>query len=119
MASPIQPIQQPQQPDKNKESKGASFAEVLEKSSLNGQLQFSKHAQQRLTARNISLAPQQLTTLSNAVEKAAQKGAKESLVLMNDLAFIVSVKNRTVVTAVDGNKLRDNVFTNIDSAVII
>jgi len=82
-------------------------------------VQFSQHAQQRLTRRSIDLSPQQLAQLNQAVEKAAQKGAKESLVLMNDVAFIVSVKNRTVVTAVDGHNVKENVFTNIDSAVII
>ncbi len=69
--------------------------------------------------RNIGLEPQQLAKLNQAVEKAAQKGARESLVLMNDVAFIVSIKNRTVVTAVDGQNLKENVFTNIDSAVIV
>jgi flagellar operon protein len=63
---------------------------------------------------------QQITQLGAAVDKAAQKGARESLVLMNrDLALVVSVTNRTVITAMDGNSIRDNVFTNIDSAVII
>jgi len=52
------------------------------------------------------------------VTRADEKGAKDSLVLLRDLAFIVNVKNRTVVTAVDGEHLKDNVFTNIDSAVI-
>ena len=58
--------------------------------------------------------------LQQAVGKAAQKGARESLVLMQpDLAFVVSVRNRTVITAVDGDSMKENVFTNIDSAVIV
>ena len=61
-----------------------------------------------------------MNQLKSAVDKAAQKGARESLILMNnDLALVVSVTNRTVITAMDGASIRDNVFTNIDSAVIV
>lgn len=82
---------------------------------------FSQHALERLQSRNIKLGQAELTKLNNAVEKAAQKGAKESLVFMsnNNLALVVSVRNKTVITAMDGENNRDNVFTNIDSAVII
>jgi flagellar operon protein len=59
-----------------------------------------------------------MVSLQRAVSRAEEKGAKDSLVLLRDLAFIVSVKNRTVVTAVDGEHIKENVFTNIDSAVI-
>ena len=84
-------------------------------------VQFSQHALQRLQARNITLGPIELEKLNTAVDKAAQKGAKESLVLMNDnnLALVVSVKNKTVITAMDSASMKDNIFTNIDSAVII
>ncbi|MPN53289.1 hypothetical protein SDC9_200953 [bioreactor metagenome] len=75
---------------------------------------------QRLESRNIKLNPTDMDKLNRAIEKAAQKGARESLVLMNnDLALIVSVKNKTVITAMDGTSIKDNVFTNIDSAVIV
>ena len=57
--------------------------------------------------------------LQEAVNRARAKGARESLVLMGELALVVSVKNNTVITAVDGANMRVNVFTNIDSAVII
>jgi flagellar operon protein len=60
-----------------------------------------------------------LVKIEDAVERASQKGANESLLLMDDLAFIVSVKNRTVITVIDGQHLKDNVFTNIDSAIIV
>ena len=60
-----------------------------------------------------------MALLKDAVNKAEAKGAKESLILMDQLALVVSVKNRTVITAVDGASLKDNVFTNIDSAVIV
>ena len=82
------------------------------------ELTFSKHAQERLSARNIALSETDLTQLQQAVTRAGEKGAQDSLVLLRDLAFIVSVKNRTVVTAVDADHLKENVFTNIDSAVI-
>ena len=85
-----------------------------------GGVKFSQHASQRLQTRNISLSNEQMNQLKSAVDKAAQKGARESLILMNnDLALVVSVTNRTVITAMDGSSIRDNVFTNIDSAVIV
>lgn len=98
-------------------SGNVSFAQVLSEQ-MDG-VKFSQHALQRLQSRNITLEPEQLDKLNTAVNKAAQKGARESLVLMNDLALVVSVKNRTVITAMDGNSMKDNVFTNIDSAVIV
>jgi flagellar operon protein len=60
-----------------------------------------------------------LALLKDAVNRAEAKGAKESLILMDRLALVVSVKNRTVITAVDDQNLKDNIFTNIDSAVIV
>lgn len=102
----------------NKPATGSSFNQLLEQE-ISG-VKFSQHAMQRLTSRQIQLDTNQLAKLGQAVEKAAQKGAKESLILMNDnLAFVVSVKNKTVITAMDGASIKDNVFTNIDSAVII
>lgn len=81
-------------------------------------LKFSKHAQERLQERNITLDQADIATLQKAVIKAEQKGAEDSLVLLRDMAFIVSVKNKTVVTAMQGEHMRESVFTNIDSAVI-
>ena len=88
---------------------------------LNKQLgvKFSKHALERLERRNINLDNKTMEKLNDAVLKATNKGAKESLILMDDLAFVVSIKNKTVITAVDGANIKENVFTNIDSAVII
>jgi flagellar operon protein len=82
-------------------------------------LKFSKHAEQRLQARNISLTQTQKTKMNEAVSKAESKGVKDSLVLMDNLAFVVNVKSRTVITAVSSNELKENVFTNIDGAVIV
>ncbi|HHY40755.1 MAG TPA: flagellar protein [Syntrophaceticus sp.] len=95
--------------------KGISFEEILKQQSL----KFSAHARERIARRKIPLDANQLQRLNSAVEKAAAKGAKDSLILMDNLALIVSVKNRTVVTAIDENNIKGNVFTNIDSAVII
>lgn len=115
---PIIPVQPPGQSGKAKpQQRPEEFQKVLDQQI--GQLKFSQHAQQRLNARNIRLSTQQIAQLNSAVDKAAAKGAKESLILMQDLAFVVSVKNKTVITAVDGANLKDNVFTNIDSAVIV
>lgn len=96
-------------------SSEASFESVLQKNLL----KFSNHAARRLEQRGIELGSRQLDQISNAVDKAAAKGSKESLILMKDMALIVSVANRTVVTAMDGQSMKDNVFTQIDSAVII
>jgi flagellar operon protein len=84
-------------------------------------VKFSQHALQRLQSRGIKLGQTELLKLNGAVEKAAQKGANESLVFMSNsnLALVVSVKNKTVITVMDGANSRDNVFTNIDSAVIV
>ena len=72
----------------------------------------------RLESRNIALNDVDMTQLQNAVNRAEEKGAKDSLVLLRDLAFIVNVKNRMVVTAIDSERMKENVFTNIDSAVV-
>jgi len=93
-----------------------SFDTVLSKE-LNG-LKFSKHAQQRLDSRNIQLSDDDMANLSTAVTKADEKGAKDSLVLLREMAFVVSVKNRTVITAMDSANMKNNVFTNIDSAIV-
>ncbi|WP_373229588.1 TIGR02530 family flagellar biosynthesis protein [Cohnella sp.] len=92
-----------------------SFREVLDKQ----QLKFSHHAEQRLQQRGIELLPDQLERIANAVDQAAAKGAKDSLVLFRDIAMIVNVPNRTVVTAMDGNSMKEHIFTQIDSAVVV
>ena len=83
------------------------------------QLKFSSHAQQRLQQRGIELKPEQLSRIASAVDQAASKGARDSLVLFKDIAMIVNVPNRTVVTAMDGNSMQEHVFTQIDSAVVV
>ncbi|EAX48748.1 flagellar operon protein [Thermosinus carboxydivorans Nor1] len=96
---------------------GSSFGQVLEQYLTD--IKFSQHALQRLQSRNIQLNQTELVKLNSAVEKAARKGAKESLILMDNLALVVSIRNKTVITAIDGASIKENVFTNIDSAVIV
>jgi len=79
----------------------------------------SKHAQARLHSRGIELSDSQLQKIANAIDKADQKGARETLVLSDEAAYVVSVENRTVITAFDRNNLREGVVTSIDSAVIL
>lgn len=71
-----------------------------------------------MAASGIQLSENDMARLTEAVDKVEAKGGRESLILMGDLAFVVSVKNRTVITAINHERLRENVFTNIDSAVI-
>ncbi|MCF6097074.1 flagellar protein [Thermovorax subterraneus] len=94
------------------------FQKILEEK-LGRELKVSKHAMLRMASRNINLTSEQLEKLNAAVEKAEKKGVRESLILINDVAFVVSIKNRTIITAVDGPNLKENVFTNIDGAVIM
>ncbi|ANS74004.1 flagellar biosynthesis protein [Paenibacillus yonginensis] len=93
----------------------ASFQNVLNQEMV----RFSNHAAKRLEQRGIQLRPEQLGQIGQAIDDAAAKGSKDSLILMKDMAFIVNVGNRTVVTAMDGKSMKNNVFTQIDSAVII
>lgn len=93
------------------------FSEVL-KNQIQ-QVKFSNHATQRMNYRNIKLDTAQNLRLEEAVSKAADKGLKDSLILLDNNAFIVNIPNKTVVTVVDQTNLKDNVFTNIDGAVII
>ncbi len=96
-----------------------SFEEVLSKVQHNKEISFSKHAAQRLKHRNITLSHEQLAKLNTAIDKADKKGVKEALILMDKNAFIAHIKNRTIITATSKEQLTDNVFTNIDGAVIM
>ena len=105
---------------------GMSFEDVLrqqwkknDNSVTDGRLKFSKHAGERLRQRNITLSDEQMIRLQNGARKAEEKGIKESLVIMDSLSFIVNTKNNTVITAMEQSGDTDNVYTNIDGAVII
>ena len=101
-----------------------SFEEVLRRQQSlsaagNEKLKFSKHATLRLESRGISLSDEQNIRLQSGVEKASAKGINESLVLVDSLAFIVNVPNKTVITAMSGSEMKNNIFTNIDGVVMI
>jgi len=93
----------------------ASFKQLLDRADL----KFSQHAEQRLRQRGIQLQPEQLDRITSAINQAEAKGAKDSLVLFRDIAMIVNIPNRTVITAMDGSSMQDHVFTQIDSAVVV
>jgi flagellar operon protein len=101
-ASAVKPVQ------------GPSFTETL--GNVQG-VRFSTHAQNRLQSRQISLNSENVNRLSDAIDKAEKRGGKSSLVMVDDLAFIVNVQSRTVVTALDKNQRGEGVFTQIDSVV--
>ena len=115
------------QPEKAKEQSGGadiSFQDVLKQKTSEGispeqELKFSKHASGRLNERGIELSDSQMERLEDGVRRAGQKGIKDSLVIVDELAFIVNVPNNTVVTAMDSTQITENVFTNINGAVIM
>jgi flagellar operon protein len=103
----------------NRSTPEQNFNEVLQKIQNSSEVKFSKHALDRLNARQISLSDVELTRLNSAVSKADKKGVREALIMMDDKVFIASVKNKTIITAALEDQLKENVFTNIDGAVII
>lgn len=116
-------LNQPKEVNREQNASGVSFQDILQQQlgakERVQELKFSKHATQRLDQRDIALSADQSQRLEAGVQKASEKGIKESLVIVDSLAFIVNVPNQTVVTAMDQTESMDNVFTNIDGAVII
>ncbi|MCW3039067.1 MAG: flagellar operon protein [Solirubrobacterales bacterium] len=96
-------------------SPSVPFADVMGKTDG---VRFSSHAAQRLERRGIPMDPPTLQRLDDGVRRAAGKGSRDAVVLVDQTAFVVSVANKTVITAVDRQHMKDHVFTNIDSAVI-
>lgn len=96
-----------------------NFGEILKNQLQAQEVKFSKHAEQRLQERNINITSNQMERINGGVAKANEKGVKDSLILMDNLALVVNVKNKTVITAANTNELKNNVFTNIDGAVIV
>jgi flagellar operon protein len=118
IVNPVRPVGTPVQIPP---TSGTGFRDVLRDvaAPAGTPLRFSAHAMQRLESRNIHLTPDDVQRMNVMADKAAAKGAKQSLFMMNDVAMVVSIKNRTVITAVDADSMKENVFTNIDSAAII
>ncbi len=104
-------------PDKNAEN---SFAKALDSEIRKREVDFSAHAIRRLESRQIDVVENdKIERLNKGVEIAAEKGSEESLILVDSTAFVVSVKNNKVITTVSADDLKGNIFTNIDSTVII
>jgi flagellar operon protein len=111
--------------------KGPSFEDTLQsqvsgldvapvkKEAAPSVLKFSNHAVERMSQRGITFSPEQMTKIEGAVRKAAEKGSKEALVLAEDAALIVSLKDNTVVTVMDKANMKDNVFTKIDATIVV
>ena len=96
------------------------FSQILESiKNKDEEIKFSKHATERLNNRNMDLNSEEIARLKKAFNNAENKGVKDALFLMDDKAFIASVKNKTIITTISKEQLKDNVFTNIDGAVII
>jgi flagellar operon protein len=116
--SPIAPVAPNSAPAQRNRpaADGPSFSEVL--SQQTSAPRFSRHALDRLGQRGIAVSGQTMDRLTSGVAQAAAKGSRDSVVFVDGTAFVVSVKNNTVITAVGSEHMKDHVFTNIDSAVI-
>ncbi len=122
---PINPVRKSQQKnrinnsEKSKENQ-KSFQEIFNnKIKEKTEIKFSKHAKQRITSRDIQLGEKQFEKLLGGLEKAKDKGSKDSLIMVDEVAYVVSIENETVITAIDDKNVKENVFTNIDSAVFM
>ena len=97
-----------------------SFKEIMSQElGTSRPVQLSKHASERLHSRGIDISEERMQQVGAALDKAEGKGSRETLILFDDMALVASVKNRTVITAFDRDKLREGVVTSIDSAVIL
>ena len=116
---PVSPVQgTPPRPTANRTApvKGPSFAEVLARQTAAPT--FSRHALERLQQRGVEFGEPTMQRLTGGIARAADKGSRDSVIFIDGTAFVVSVKNNTVITAVPSERMREHVFTNIDSAVI-
>ena len=120
---PIRPVDKPdvKPPVARPEISRESFEKVLSEEISRQQIdiKFSAHAMNRLRLNRIELTPEQLHKIGDAINRAQEKGGRDALLLLDDLALVASVKNRTIITVVDGERMKENIFTNIDSAVIL
>lgn len=114
-------VENPRAPAENGAGRAGEtpFSQVLAQELARGGIRFSRHAQQRVEQRNISVTESDLRSLDWAVRSAGEKGVHNSLVFMEDKAFIVNVQSGTVVTAMGRDDLKEQVFTQIDGAVIV
>jgi flagellar operon protein len=115
---PLRPLGQSRPKAAETKGQGGQFDQLLQKAQQGSQVKFSGHALSRMAARGINFNPGQLARLQQAVAQVEAKGGRDSLVMLDETALVVSIRNETVVTVVDRDQLQNNVFTNIDSAVI-
>lgn len=119
-AYPAQPGGQEQQKTQKTGARDGSFSQILQQTvQKQGGLTFSKHALQRMDARQIEISPERMAQMNDAVEKARSKGVRDALILDGSNAFIVNIPSATVVTTMNGGEMKENIFTNIDGAVIL
>lgn len=106
--------------EKSVKKRDKDFEQILENiQNRDFEIKFSKHAVERLSNRNMNLDMEEINKLKNAFKMAESKGVKDALIIIDDKAFIVNVNNRVIVTTINKEQLKENVFTNIDGAVII
>ena len=98
---------------------GVQFSELLQREADRTSVHFSQHAAQRVQERGIQMTDSLLGDLNQAVQKARDKGARDVVVIGQSGAFIVNIPNNVVVTTMSGTEMKDNIFTNIDSAVLM
>ncbi len=103
-----------------KEERGNQFASMMqERIHQTEGVQFSKHAENRIRQRGIDMSEDVMANLNQAVEKARAKGARDTVIIGSEGAFIVNVPNNIVVTTISEQEMKNNIFTNIDSAVLM
>ena len=102
--------------DSNKRKTEVNFEDVLNSEK---KLKFSAHAQKRMESRNITINSDEMKKIEESVAKLRNKGCQDSVILSQDRAYVISIKNNTVVTIVDEGSLKDSVFTNIDSMTLV
>ncbi len=113
--SQIAPTVQPT----TEQTKHNNFNAILNKIQSADQVKFSKHAIDRLNARNIELTSDDMSRINSGVDRAKNKGVRDALIMMDNKVFVASVQNKTIITAAMDEQLKDSVFTNIDGAVIV
>ncbi len=101
------------------QSRDNSFSQILNQTKENKEVKFSKHAMERAAQRGIAIEGNLISGIEDAVEKARAKGVKDIVIIAKEGAFVVNVKNSTVVTSMNTMEMKNNIFTNIDGAVII
>ena len=96
-----------------------SFHQLLDRVQSKQEVVFSAHARERIESRKIELGQEDLLRIGEAIDKVKAKGARQSLLMFGEVALLASITNRTIITAVDGADDREQIFTGIDSAVIL